>query len=155
MNCKLKMGDLLYRSKGLVEHAAIYLGNNLVFHTSPKNGPETLSLEEYSEGKVIKVIHTNESDVAILQGRIEQIMQSAKRYNVLTDNCEHLASYLLLGRKLSPQLQATAVGAIVGLIIGRNMSRGGVFLSVLLCGALSCIFANATRKYDRKFQILS
>ena len=154
MNCRLRIGDLLYRSKGFVEHAAIYLGNNLVFHTSPTNGPEMLSLEDYSEGKIVKVIHTENSNIAVLKQRIQQIGLSTNRYNVVSDNCEHIASYLIHGRKLSPQLQATFCGIVVGLLLGQKMSKSGQFLLMLLGGLTGCYLSNATRKYDDQIKVL-
>uniref|UniRef100_UPI0018C34F61 NlpC/P60 family protein n=1 Tax=Vibrio anguillarum TaxID=55601 RepID=UPI0018C34F61 len=45
MKNKLNIGDLLYRSKLLVEHAGIYLGKGKVLHNSPSGNVEICALE--------------------------------------------------------------------------------------------------------------
>ncbi len=54
MNSNLSIGDLLYRSKLLVEHAGIYLGKGRVLHNSPDGNVEICTLEEYANGKPTK-----------------------------------------------------------------------------------------------------
>ncbi|AZS25629.1 hypothetical protein DYL72_11820 [Vibrio anguillarum] len=62
MKNKLNIGDLLYRSKLLVEHAGIYLGKGKVLHNSPSGNVEICALEEYANGKPVKVVLSHLSE---------------------------------------------------------------------------------------------
>lgn len=148
MNDKLKLGDLLYRSKGFVEHAAVYIGNNKVVHTSPEKGREVIDVEDYSAGQSIKVVRTNVDNQELLEKRLKEILSTSANYQLLTDNCEHLASYLLYGRKTSPQIQAAFCGAIVGLILGQKMRTWERIALIAVTAMAGCCVSNITRKYD-------
>ncbi|WP_417552758.1 NlpC/P60 family protein [Marinomonas fungiae] len=74
----VRPGDLLYRTKGIVEHAGIYLGNKQVFHNSPDNDVEVVSFEQYAAGKEVKVIHKSVDDVALLAKQLELIIAGSK-----------------------------------------------------------------------------
>ncbi len=105
MKSKLSIGDLLYRSKLIVEHAGIYLGKGRVLHNSPDGNVETCSLEEYANGQPIKVVlsHLSEEKKNELFNDAVQLIKKAKKYGLLANNCEHLASTLLHGKPSSKQ----------------------------------------------------
>ncbi|ELV8595293.1 C40 family peptidase [Vibrio fluvialis] len=148
MNNKLNLGDLLYRSKGLVEHAAVYIGKNRVIHTSPENGVEVITLEEYAAGQRIKVVRTSFGNQELLEKRLHEILSTSSSYQLLTDNCEHLASYLLHGRKASPQIQAAFCGAIIGLLLGRKMDSWQLVALIVISAMAGCWLTNISRTYD-------
>lgn len=148
MDLKLKLGDLLYRSKGFVEHAAVYIGKNKVIHTSPENGTEVISIEEYGASQTIKVVRTNLSNQDLLAKRLDEILSNSPDYQLFTGNCEHLASYLIHGRKASPQIQAAFCGAIVGLILGQRMGVWEKVALVAIGALIGCYATNLNRKYD-------
>ena len=148
MNCNLKMGDLLYRQKNFVQHAAVYVGNNMVFHISPSNGAETISFNEYSADSTVKVIHTNFENKYLLEERLKEILISNGNYHVALNNCEHIATYLIYGRKISTQLQATFCGIIVGVLLGRKLTTSNKISLIIICGVAGCLLDNSFRQYD-------
>ena len=150
MNFNLRMGDLLYRSKDCVEHAGVYLENDMVCHISPDSGVEIVSMHEYSAGQEIKVIHTDLKNQELLESRLRKILRSSNDYSISSNNCEHIASYLIYGRKFSPQLRAAIAGAIVGIFLGRKMSASGLIAMTLLCALTGCVLINSFRNYDQK-----
>ncbi|OUS31932.1 hypothetical protein A9Q99_02230 [Gammaproteobacteria bacterium 45_16_T64] len=150
MNTNIKPGFLLYRRKGFVEHAGVYLGRNQVLHNSPSGDVEIISFVEYADGKVVKVIETGEHDNAVLVQRLTVILQDSGQYHVSANNCEHIANLLIYGRRSSPQIQASVTGMIVGGLAGLNMGRGNPFLMVFIGGLVGGALSNALRKYDGK-----
>ncbi|PTQ17928.1 lecithin retinol acyltransferase family protein [Vibrio splendidus] len=151
MKNNLSIGDLLYRSKLLVEHAGIYLGKGRVLHNSPDGNVEICALEEYANRKPVKVIlsHLSEEKKSVLFNQAELLIKKAKKYGVLDNNCEHLASSLLYGKPSSEQLQGAGVGVVAGLLLAScNQSRNSL-LYMLAGGLIGCIAINAARQYDR------
>lgn len=151
MKNNLSIGDLLYRSKLLVEHAGIYLGKGRVLHNSPDGNVEICALEEYANGKPVKVVlsHLSEEQKNELFYQAELLIKKAKKYGLLANNCEHLASTVLHGKPSSEQLQAAGLGAVAGLLLAScNQSRNSL-LYMLAGGLIGCIAINAARQYDR------
>ncbi len=150
MKNKLNIGDLLYRSKLLVEHAGIYLGKGKVLHNSPSGNVEICALEEYADGKPVKVVlsHLSENRKNELFNQAEQLIKKARKYRLLANNCEHLASTVLHGTPSSEQLQGTGLGAVAGLLLAHCNQSKNSLLYVLAGGIIGCMAVNAARKYD-------
>ncbi|MCW8934904.1 MAG: lecithin retinol acyltransferase family protein [Gammaproteobacteria bacterium] len=148
MHSKLKMGDLLHRSKGIAQHAGVYMGNMQVLHNQPDRGTVITSFSEYAEGKEVKVVSTEATDMQQLAKRNEDIVSNKVQYQLFNNNCEHLANYLIFGRKMSPQIQATITGLISTALI-RSQFKSGHWLLWLAGGALAGLaIHNVSRKYD-------
>lgn len=150
MNNNLSIGDLLYRSKLFVEHAGIYLGKGRVLHNSPDGNVEICALEEYANGKAIKVVlsHLSEEKKNELFNQAEQLIKKAKKYGLLANNCEHLASTVLHGKPSSEQLRAAGLGAVAGLLLAHCNQSKRSLLYILAGGLIGCMAVNAARKYD-------
>lgn len=146
----VRPGDLLYRTKGIVEHAGIYLGNNQVFHNSPDNDVEVVSFEKYAAGKEVKVIHKSVDDPKKLSEQLELILTASKKYSAMSYNCEHIANLLIMGRAHSPQIAATAIGAVVMGILAKDKSVLQMIGWGVLGGVIGCLVSNGARKYDGK-----
>jgi hypothetical protein len=155
MDCNIKMGDLLYRQKNFVEHAGVYLGSEMVFHISPTNGAETISFSEYAEGLTVKIVHTNFDNKHILEQRISEILQSNSNYNFGSNNCEHIASYIIYGKKMSSQVQATLCGAIICMLFGRKLSFSTILTLAIIGGVSGCLLSNNLRQYDKRIEPMS
>ncbi|MFC3679099.1 lecithin retinol acyltransferase family protein [Bacterioplanoides pacificum] len=153
MNNNLKSGDLLYRSKGIIQHAGVYLGNGQVLHNSPQNNVELISVDQYSEGKPVKVIRSHVDDHSLLTKRLERILNNDHRYEVVGNNCEHIAYMLIQGRKYSPQLQATLIGAILGGVAGSYTKSGNWLLFLLGGGIAGCLLSNLSRPYSFTYRL--
>lgn len=150
MKNKLSIGDLLYRSKQLVEHAGIYLGKGLVLHNSPDGNVDICALEEYANGKPVKVVlsHLSKEKQSDLFNQAKLLIKKGKKYGVLDNNCEHLASSLLYGKPSSEQLQGAGLGAVAGLLLAHCNHSKNSLLYVLAGGLIGCMAVNAARKYD-------
>lgn len=150
MKNKLSIGDLLYRSKLLVEHAGIYLGKGQVLHNSPDGNVEICALEKYANGKPVKVVlsHLSEEKKSDLFNQAGLLIQKAKKYGVLNNNCEHLASSVLHGMPSSEQLQGAGLGAVAGLLLAHCNHSKNSLLYALAGGLIGCMAVNAARKYD-------
>ena len=148
MYSNIKLGDLLYRSKGIVEHAGIYVGNSQVLHNQPSEGAVITSFDEFASGKKVKVTSTSATDHSSLAMRLNEMIGSNRQYNPLTNNCEHLASFIIAGRQMSPQVQASAIGSAIGVIIGTNAQKGH-WLVWLAGGAIAGLMTyKLSQKYD-------
>ena len=113
MNDKLTMGSLLFRSKGIVEHVGIYLGFGKVIHTVPDTGVAVVDIKEFGDGKVIRIVGTDELDVETLSARINEVFAGDTDYSLSSNNCQHIANYILTGGKQSPQLRWTLTVALI------------------------------------------
>ena len=148
MNNSLKTGDLLYRSKGIVQHVGVYWGDQQVLHNQPPKGVLVTHYEEYAQGKSVKVIKINHDNQELLVTRLQEIMDSGNNYHLLANNCEHLANYLINGRKNSPQLQATLLCALAGGIVGSQSESNAWGKGIILGGLTGVLMCNLLRSYD-------
>lgn len=146
----LNIGDILYRSKGIVQHVGILIRENQVLHNSPDGNVQISCLSEYSQGKKVKVVSKSLDllEQKRLIDKAESLLLDAKQYGVITFNCEHLASMIQSGKPTSEQLQAAGLGAAAGLIFSRCNNSGNALAYTLVGGLLGCALANATRRYD-------
>ncbi len=146
MYSKLKPGDLLHRSKGIVQHAGVYLGAGLVLHNRPSEGTVVTTYTEYAEGKSVLVTCINSFDQQLLSQRLREIIGDSQSYSLFGNNCEHVAHYLTNGRKISPQVQ---IALTCGLICGAIGKRNGNFAYGLILGSLTgLVVGNMLKKYD-------
>lgn len=135
MNSNLKMGSLLFRSKGIVVHVGIYLGFNRVMHSVPETGIAIVGVKEFSAGKNVRVVKAEDVDELTLSARIKELVSGNTEYSLSDRNCQHIANYILTGRKKSPQLRwSVASASIAGLLaLGNNknplpyLAFGGLF----------------------------
>ncbi len=148
----LKAGDLLYRRKGFVQHAGVYLGTDQVLHNSPSSNVEITDFNTYSNGKAVKVINIDHGNLHALKARLHQILSADNLYRLTHCNCEHIANFLIHGRAYSPQIQASLAGALTsGLAAYKSGSKK--WLAFALAGAAAgCIISNLSRKYDHRIE---
>lgn len=153
MHSKLKVGDLLYRSKGIVQHAGVYLGNGQVLHNQPEKGVNITSYSDYAQGENIKVIRTEATDVDLISKRLEEIISSDQDYSLLTNNCEHVAHYLINGRTKSSQLQAVIVGAFISAFIAYRYQKGNILLWASAGGVFTLLITQLFQQYDSSLHL--
>ncbi len=152
MHPNVKAGDLLYRRKGFVQHAGVYLGAGKVLHNSPGKNTEITDFNTYSNGKAVKVISIDHGNIQALKTRLHQILSADNLYRLTHRNCEHIANFLIYGRAFSPQIQASLSGALIsGLATYKSGSKK--WLAFVLAGAAAgCITSNLSRKYDHRIE---
>jgi hypothetical protein len=146
MNTKLKPGDMLHRSKGIVQHAGVYIGNGMVFHNRPERGAEVTSYSDYAEGKTVKVTCTKRPSLEGLPKRVQETIDTGPSYSVLSNNCEHSANYVISGRKISPQIQSVAICAAIGGVVGKR--SGNTAYGCLLGGLAGLALFSLLAKHD-------
>lgn len=150
MKEKLKFGDLLYRSKSLVEHVGIVMENGLVLHNTPNVGPALTSYEDYADGKPVKVVSSNltPQQKQSLVVRALQTVNEAREYKLISFNCEQMATKVLYGVANSEQMRgAVLIGGTTAVVAKALNSR--YWWAYGLAGlAIGCVAVNASRKYD-------
>ena len=150
MKQNLRIGDILYRRKNLVEHAGAYLGNNQVIHNSPDGNVAICSVNQFAEGKEIKVVSSRLSPLQTqqFQERAGLKLAESKRYNVLNFNCEQLVYEIIKGVASSPQVKGAVLGGVTCTLLAKAVDSKHV-LWLGLAGALAgCALVNAQRDYD-------
>tara|TARA_B100001059_G_scaffold35950_1_gene29093 strand:- start:143 stop:604 length:462 start_codon:yes stop_codon:yes gene_type:complete len=148
-----KVGDILYRSKLLVQHVGVVVGDNAVLHNLP-SGIEICSLAKYGEGKDIKVISSKLSGLdkmEFIKKGLESVKEG-KKYQLFNFNCEHLVSSVNGSKPTSSQVTGAAMGSIIAGIY--SLSQGGdkVITAMGLGAIAGLIIINCSRKYDYKIQ---
>ena len=110
-------GDTLSRRKGLVSHTGVALGDGRVLHNLPGRGEHISSEAEFSNGRPVQVLPRSRAQrERALSGAHHHDMAyhyggtSARRYQLLTNNCEHTVHRVTSGRARSPQLRGWLAG---------------------------------------------
>lgn len=126
---KYKPGTILCRNKGLVVHYGNYLSNNTVLHTRPGLGCKITSLEEFGDGQPIWALNTLVA--AGYEGRVTEVIN--RSYDLVIDNCQHIATYVASGVRRSPQV----TGAVVGAAVLTVFSDEGAWWQRMVTGAVA------------------
>lgn len=145
----LTPGDVLYRSKHLVDHAGVYTGNGEVIHNIPGLNVSVVSLKEFSEGKTVRVTKSN-LDPVEFEKQLAQVMNLSSKYSALGFNCEHFMNLLIAKKAHSPQLKAGAVlGAVAGgLALKNKCSLPQTLLITSIAMSLGVAIAKEVRATD-------
>lgn len=150
MKEKLKFGDLLYRSKSLVEHVGIVMENGLVLHNTPDVGPTLTSYEDYADGKTVKVVSSEltPQQQQSLNVRALQILEEARQYKLISFNCEQMATKVLHGVANSEQVRGALIMGGTTAVVAKALNSRYWWAYGLAGLAIGCLAANASRKYD-------
>lgn len=129
-------GDILTRRKSLVTHYGVYIGNDLVLDILPnqaKHGCRLVTFEEFSDGKAVSVIKC--APVDGFENRINEVL--ARGYELLSNNCEHIANYVARNQHVSRQVQAVVAGAALGALLSKDSRWQGLLIGGITGLALS------------------
>lgn len=108
-------GDIVSRRKGVFMHHGIVLEDGQVLHNTPLQGEHKSSLTDFSRGNRVRSRRlSTEQRRSILSRVATKEENGLKRYNLLTNNCEHLVTGSFGQKPRSPQLGSWLVGAGVG-----------------------------------------
>lgn len=110
----------LYRPKvsgGIlsVAHAGVGFedvsGNIAVLHRTPDNGTHISSYKDFSANQTVtKTLIKSSPDENIVK-RAKYLLSNKREYAALTNNCEHLVSFVLCGRVNSEQVRNSLLAA--------------------------------------------
>jgi len=150
MKQKLKIGDILYRSKNLVEHAGAYLDDNRVIHNTPDGDVEICTVEQFADGKNIKVVTSGLTALQTqqFQERAKSKLDQSNRYNVFSFNCEQLVSEIINGEASSPQVKGAVMGTLAAMLLAKASNSKHPLWFAFAGGLLGCTMVNAKREYD-------
>jgi len=139
-------GDLLLRQKGPVLHLGVQLQNGIA-HIQPGCAIRITSMKDFSMGQPYRIIRRENVEREGLMDRVLELIGRNNSYQLLTNNCEHIANYILHGSKTSHQLQACAIGVGAGALLTRNQNPWVKLLGVAVTGAAAICVYNASRDY--------
>ena len=97
-------------------HHGIYIGDDKVVHYSKINAKAEVketSLKEFLDKGKFEIVKYNDSlhmDEVVLRAKS---LQGKTEYNLIFNNCEHLASWCKTGQRTSKQVDNTVVGGVI------------------------------------------
>lgn len=113
------VGSILTRAKGLVQHQGIYLGDDQVFENTPEAGERIGSLAEFAQGQPVTIKKVIALSAHELYRRVHGAVNARRRYDLLTNNCDHAVTRIIDGEARSPQLVGWGLAfATVVLVLG-------------------------------------
>ena len=159
----LETGDVLYRTKGLVQHAGIVIGKQQVVHNRPGTGISITSFDTYAQGKPVKVRKNRSTSSPSILQRLKTLQEQPNRYHLLINNCEHTTHFLSNGNKHSPQVRTALLSAATYALAseplhryqGKRMALQYRLLGSLLAGLTGLILCNASRQRDHIIEPLN
>jgi hypothetical protein len=80
-----------------------------------------VSVSEFSRGRSVDVVDSQGVSAELLWPRFEEFSGKNNRYDVFTNNCEHLSSFLETGERHSPQVVGAVAGLVGGYVIGKGL----------------------------------
>ena len=110
-----------------------------------------MTYQEYAAEETVKVVTTSQhyiEQIGELAERLNLLLAADYRYCPASNNCEHIAHYLIYGRRFSPQIQAALSASIVATFLCWKMKRGNPLVVGAIGGIIGCVLSNLTRRYD-------
>lgn len=112
----LSIGAFLLRPKLLgISHVGVWMGGGAVFHNAPDRGEHISSVAEFANGEKIRVEPTRADPMAVV-ARVRSKLRQPRGYDLISNNCEHAANHVVIGRAFSGQLRVAAVVVALGII---------------------------------------
>ena len=115
---KMQNGDHLVVGRTAYTHHGIYIGNGEVIHFSDDYGVERISLDEFSQGKQVRVRDYGDSSYSP-EERVERAKSRLGEddYNLVTNNCEHFAAWVATGKHESKQVRNVTNVVVSGVAV--------------------------------------
>lgn len=120
----IEPGDVLSRPKGLCTHRAVYLGEEMVLQNTPGRGEHKSSMAEFAKGKRVNVFRIPEWARASVLRNARKVLRAPRTYSLLTNNCEHTVTRVLVGKGFSDQLRIFSTAAIAATILVIALRQG-------------------------------
>lgn len=112
-NSNIEPGTILSRRKGLIMHKGILLEDGTVYHNTPRRGEHVSSFAAFSKNRDVFAEPTDEftREEALWGAKL----YPRRRYNPITNNCEHTVLRAATGRQRSPQLTSIFISGGIAL----------------------------------------
>jgi hypothetical protein len=118
---ELRPGDLLTCKKNVfISHVGVYLGLGQILQNTPGRGEHVVDWNSFADGRAVTIRHTNTPPHLVAQ-RASQLLRQARPYNPIFNNCEHTASAVIDGFRVSGQV---ILWGLIGFFAVRALSRG-------------------------------
>ena len=89
-------------------HKGMVLADGRILHNTPFRGEHVCSEAEFRDGKRMYIERRQGGTPHTMRARIYE--PENRRYNLLTNNCEHTVTRVTDGKARSPQLRSWVVG---------------------------------------------
>lgn len=101
---------------GLGEHVGVLQPDGSVFHTTDRKGPEIVPFSQFAAGKPVQVVeHIVPQEYINALTRIQFELFRQQPYDVISNNCEIVASRVAGKQEESPQVRFwMALAALAG-----------------------------------------
>jgi len=100
----MQPGDIVVRDKGAFRHLGIVVNGGMVLHNTPELGEHVSSMHEFSRGKPYRVIQIPAAFRWIVLDNASRIAAYPRRYDAVSNNCEHTVTQALGQQPHSVQL---------------------------------------------------
>ena len=117
-------GDELSRQKGPITHYGIAFGDGRVLEIVPGSMPRLVAIEKFADGKPIRIRRSPEEERPSILVRAQHVLQNPEEYRYLTNNCQHLKSFVLTGSAQSESVRLLALIALASIAIYSAVRRG-------------------------------
>ena len=101
---RASVGDVLTRLKLPFVHMGIYLGDRQVLHNTPERGEHISDISEFSRGQHLSVQNTLRHLIPGFRQRAMETLVRPRKYDALSNNCEHTVTRVIEGKSYSAQL---------------------------------------------------
>ena len=113
----IQPGDIVVRDKGAFRHLGIVVNGGMVLHNTPELGEHVSSLRDFCQGKPYRVIQIPAAFRWIVLDNASRIAAYPRRYDAVSNNCEHTVTQALGQQPHSSQLTAVLLlGAAAALL---------------------------------------
>lgn len=113
----VRYGDIIKVIGKGYYHFAVFIGDGLVIESQKFRGPQVVSLLQSLDGRSAIIERGENPDYAQIYTRLTEVLSKREQYDLLMNNCEHVARYVLSGKKESKQVQGWIVAAcVIGII---------------------------------------
>ena len=110
-------GDIVVRDKGAFRHLGIVVHGGMVLHNTPELGEHISSMHEFCQGKPYRIFHMPNGFRWVVLANASRIAAYPRRYDVVSNNCEHTVTRALGQQPHSLQLALILMlGAVAALI---------------------------------------
>lgn len=141
---KLIAGDHLVTkidALGLTQHHGLYVGDGQVIHLGKSGLVELSSLDEFSDGKAVRIIDIAGCATTALERAYSQLGQ--RPYHLFHGNCEHFVNWCKTGKPSSEQVsnaihlstQAIARTGLLGKTVSKAASTAAAKVALISTAA--------------------
>src|SRR5882762_10144051 len=100
----MQPGDIIVRDKGAFRHLGIAVDGGMVLHNTPELGEHVSSVHEFCQGKPYRVFHIPSALRWVVLANASRIAAYPRRYDAVSNNCEHTVTRALGQQPHSLQL---------------------------------------------------